>query len=36
MHTLRVVIITLVLAGSLAGCVVRPAPYYWHTCYRCW
>lgn len=37
MRLIRGVVLALVLAGSLAGCVaVRPGPYYWHPCYRCW
>ena len=36
MRYLRALIVSLLLAGSLAGCVVRPGPYYWHPCYRCW
>ena len=37
MGLMRGIILALVLAGNLAGCVVvRPGPYYWHPCYRCW
>jgi len=39
MRLLNALLLTLVLATSLSGCVVygRPGPYhYWRPCYRCY
>ncbi len=39
MRLLNALLLTLVLATTLSGCVVygRPGPYhYWHPCYRCY
>jgi len=39
MRILNALLVTLILAGTVSGCVVhtRPGPYhYWHPCYRCY
>ncbi len=39
MRILKTLLVTLILAATVSGCVVytRPGPYhYWHPCYRCY
>ena len=37
MRILSALLLTLILAGTVSGCVVYGRPYHpWHPCYRCY
>jgi hypothetical protein len=37
MRILSAILVTVMLAGAVSGCVVYGRPYhYWHPCYRCY
>jgi hypothetical protein len=36
MPILRNILVSLLLAGALSGCIVVGHPRPWHPCYRCY
>ena len=37
MRILSAILVTVMLAGAVSGCVVYGRPYHpWHPCYRCY
>ena len=37
MRVLSAILVTVMLAGAVSGCVVYGRPYHpWHPCYRCY